>query len=261
MMQFGAFCPMMRSHGTEVPREIWNFGEPGDWCFDAQKKAIELRYRMLPYIYSTSWDVSANDGTFMRPLVMDFVNDKNVYELGSEYMFGRSLLVAPVTRPGVSSWDVYLPSGAKWWDFWTNAQHNGGETVSREVPKDIIPLYVKAGSVMPFGPDVQYSTEKPWDNLEIRIYPGADGSFTLYEDENDNYNYENGAYSTIDFKWNDAKKTLTISDRKGDFPGMLKKRKFKVVLVNDKSGAGNAPMNGGKEISYSGKETKLKFGK
>lgn len=260
-MQFGAFCPMMRSHGTEVPREIWNFGEPGDWCFDAQKKAIELRYRMLPYIYSTSWDVSANDGTFMRPLVMDFVNDKNVYELGSEYMFGRSLLVAPVTRPGVSSWDVYLPSGAKWWDFWTNTQHNGGETVSCEVPKDIIPLYVKAGSVMPFGPDVQYSTEKPWDNLEIRIYPGADGSFTLYEDENDNYNYENGAYSTIDFKWDDAKKSLTISDRKGNFPGMLKKRKFNVVLVNDKSGAGNAPMNGGKEISYSGKETKLKFGK
>ena len=189
-MQFGTFCPMMRSHGTELPREIWNFGKRGEWCFDAQEKMINLRYRLLPYIYSTSWDVSHNDGTFMRPLVMDFAADSKTHEVGGEFLFGRSLLVAPVTRPEVTEWSVYLPQGADWWDFWSNEKQQGGQTLNRCVSKEILPVYVKAGSILPFGPKVQYSAEKNWDNLEIRIYPGADGTFTLYEDENDNYNYE-----------------------------------------------------------------------
>ncbi len=258
-MQFGTFCPMMRSHGTELPREIWNFGKRGDWCFDAQEKMIKLRYRLLPYIYSTSWDVSSNDGTFMRPLLMDFTSDKKTYELGGEYLFGRSILVTPVTKPEVTEWPVYLPQGADWWDFWSNQKQQGGQTVNRAVTKDILPVYIKAGSILPFGPQVQYSTEKNWDNLEIRIYPGADGTFTLYEDENDNYNYEKGVYSTIRFQWNDKNRNLTIEDRQGEYPGMLKNRKFNVVLVNQKSGTGDTPMKGGKSVNYTGKKTTIKF--
>lgn len=258
-MQFGAFCPMMRSHGTELPREIWNFGKRGEWCFDAQEKMINLRYRLLPYIYSTSWGVSHNDGTFMRALVMDFPSDKKTHDLGGEYMFGRSVLVTPVTKPGVTEWQVYLPEGTAWWDFWTNEKQQGGRTVNRAVTKDILPLYIKAGSILPFGPKVQYSTEKNWDNLEIRVYPGADGTFTLYEDENDNYNYENGAYATITFRWDDAARRLTIENREGSFPGMLQNRKFKVILAGPESGAGDQPMKGGKTVNYTGKKTSVKL--
>lgn len=258
-MQFGAFCPMMRSHGTELPREIWNFGKRGEWCFDAQEKMINLRYRLLPYIYSTSWDVSHNDGTFMRALVMDFPSDKKTHDLGGEYMFGRSVLVAPVTKPDVAEWKVYLPEGTAWWDFWTNEKQQGGQTVNRAVTKDILPLYIKAGSILPFGPKVQYSTEKNWDNLEIRVYPGADGTFTLYEDENDNYNYEKGAYATITFRWDDAARCLTIENREGNFPGMLQNRKFKVILAGPKSGTGDQPMKGGKTVNYTGKKTSVKL--
>lgn len=258
-MQFGAFCPMMRSHGTELPREIWNFGKRGEWCFDAQEKMINLRYRLLPYIYSTSWDVSHNDGTFMRALVMDFPSDKKTHDLGGEYMFGRSVLVTPVTKPGVTEWQVYLPEGTAWWDFWTNEKQRGGRTVNRAVTKDILPLYIKAGSILPFGPKVQYSTEKNWDNLEIRVYPGADGTFTLYEDENDNYNYENGAYATITFRWDDVARRLTIENREGSFPGMLQNRKFKVILAGPESGAGDQPMKGGKTVNYTGKKTSVKL--
>lgn len=258
-MQFGAFCPMMRSHGTDVPREIFNFGKPGDWCFDGQEKMINLRYRLLPYNYSTSWDVSKNDGTFMRPLIMDFAADTKTHEIGSEYLFGRSLLVSPVTRPDVKTWPVYLPAGTTWWDFWTGEKHAGGQTVNKDVPKDIVPIYVKAGTVLPWGPAVQYSSEKKWDNLELRVYPGANGSFTLYEDEKDSYNYEKGMYSTIEFKWNDAKKQLTIGSRKGSFPGMLSKRKFNICVVKSGTNNGmeaNAPV---KTINYIGGETVVKL--
>lgn len=248
-MQFGAFCPMMRSHGTELPREIWNFGERGDWCFDAQEKIINVRYSLLPYIYGTSWDVSANDGTFMRALVMDFPKDKRVYNLGSEYMFGRSLLVSPVTEPDVKTWNVYLPEGADWYDFWTNEKKNGGQNVCRDVPKDILPVYVKSGSILPIGPKVQYSNEKRWDKLELRVYPGADVTFTLYEDEFDNYNYEKGMFTTILMTWDDANGTLKIGQRKGQYKGMIKNRKFTVVLPNGKS----------KVVGYNGKEITVKL--
>ena len=258
-MQFGAFCPMMRSHGLGAPRELWHYGKRGDADFDALEKMVKLRYRLLPYIYSTSYDVSANNGLFIRPLMLDFTSDKNVYDQGGEYMFGKSILVSPVTAPGVTEWDVYLPEGSRWWDFWTNESIEGGQTRVCPVTADILPLHVKEGTILPFGPEVQYSTEKPWDNLEIRVYPGSDATFTLYEDENDNYNYESGAFSTIDFNWNDKSRTLTISDRKGTYPGMLSDRKFKVVVVDKKSGAGDKPMKGGKSVAYNGREVKVKF--
>jgi len=255
-MQFGTFSPMMRSHGTELPREIWNFGDRGTWCFDAQEKAIKLRYSLLPYIYSTSWDVSANDGTFMRPLVMDFPADQKTHDIGHSYLFGRSILVAPVTKYKAQKWPVYLPEGSNWYSFWTEEKFKGGQTVDTDAPIAIVPLYVKAGAIIPFGPDVQYSTEKKWDNLQIRIYTGSNGEFLLYEDENDNYNYEKGIYSTIKFGWDEATKTLTIADRKGDFPQMLKSRKFTVNIIGYSKQNTNSHS---KEISYSGKKTQVKF--
>ncbi|MBN2806045.1 MAG: DUF5110 domain-containing protein [Prolixibacteraceae bacterium] len=242
-LQFGAFCPMMRSHGADAPREIFQFGEKGDLVYDAIEKYIHLRYSLLPYIYSTSWDVTANQSSMMRALVMDFADDKNALDINNEYMFGKSILVCPVTESlytiegkedfsSIQSIEVYLPKGSDWLDFWTGEKHTGGQSITKEVPLDILPLYVRAGSILPIGPQVQYAEEKAWDNLEIRIYEGANGEFTLYEDENDNYHYETGQFSTIKFTWNDAKKELTIADRKGTFPGMLAQRKFSIVRIN-----------------------------
>ena len=248
-MQFGAFCPMMRSHGADLPREIWQFGERGSWCFDGIEKYINLRYSLLPYIYSTSWDITSNAGTFMRPMIMDFADDKTTHDLGHQYMFGRNLLVAPVFKYDVDKWDVYLPENTQWYDFWTNEKSEGGRYISRDVPKDIIPVYVKAGSVIPFGPKVQYSTEKKWDNLDVRVYTGADGSFTLYEDEFDNYNYEKGDYSEIPFLWDEGAKTLTIGRRNGKYKGMQEKRVFNVSFINENGVAQTKTINyGGKEI-------------
>ena len=270
--QFGAFTPMMRSHGTCTPREIYQFGDRGSWEFDAIEKYIRMRYLMLPYMYSTAWNVTSNGGSFMRALFMDFPNDKKVLDMNDQYMYGKSLLVAPVTRSmyvtddkiedfsKVKTEPVYLPRGTEWYDFWTGEKFNGGQTVNREVPIDIMPLYVRAGSILPLGPDVQYAEEKKWDALEIRIYSGADAEFTLYEDENDNYNYEKGFYSIITFKWDDAKQILTITDRNGEFPGMLKKRKFKIVLVNKKQGIGDQLSESiNKIVPYNGKSVRIQL--
>ena len=270
-MQFGAFCPMMRSHGADAPREIYQFGKKGDKIYDAIEKAINLRYCMLPYIYSASWDVTANQSTMMRALVMDFPNDKKSLDINDEYMFGKSILVCPVTNvmyskdaeedfTTIKSRELYLPKGTDWIDFWTGDKYTGGQKVSKEAPLDIIPLFVKAGSIIPFGPKVQYATEKKWDNLEIRIYEGANGEFTLYEDETDNYNYEKGVYSTITFIWDDVKKILTLNERKGTFPGMLSERKFNIVKVSPGNGIGMAP--GGeniKVVDYKGMKTIVKL--
>ncbi|MDR3095349.1 MAG: glycoside hydrolase family 31 protein [Bacteroidales bacterium] len=248
-IQFGAFCPMMRSHGADAPREIWQFGKAGEPVFDAIAKYIRLRYRLLPYIYSNSWEVTAAQSSMMRALVMDFPQDKNVWDIHSEYMFGKSLLVSPVTEKSAKMKQVYLPAGADWYDFWTNEKLSGGQNVNKETPLDVMPLYVRAGAIVPCGHDVQFATEKSWDNLEIHIYAGANGQFTLYEDEFDNYNYEKGAFSTIHFAWNEKAKTLTIGARKGRFKGMLETRKFNIALVGE----------GEKTVSYNGKEVKIKF--
>jgi len=270
-LQFGAFCPMMRSHGTDAPREIYQFGKKGDKVYDAIEKAINLRYLLLPYIYSTAWDVTANHSTMMRALVMDFPTDAYAIKLNDEYMFGKSILVCPVTEPmyskdgkedfsTVKTKNIYLPKGANWYDFWTGENHEGGKTINKETPLDVIPLYVKAGSILPIGPQVHYATEKKWDNLEIRIYEGANGEFTLYEDENDGYNYEKGMYSTIEFKWINATKTLKIGERKGMFPGMLNNRNFQIVIVSKDRGTGTEEMeHKEREVKYTGKEMKVVF--
>ena len=280
-MQYGAFTPMMRSHGTDVYREIYYYGKPGEPVYDALVDAIKLRYRLMPYTYSLSWQVSQNDDSFMRPLIMDFKNDKNTWNMGDEYMYGRSILVCPVGHPlytrerivktdELSGWnkneatgelyrpvdwkqmktyEVYLPAGCKWYDYWTNNTYEGGQNVKANAPLAYSPLYVKAGSIIPVGPEVQYTSEKPWDNLDIKVYPGANAEFTLYEDEGDNYNYQKGMFSTITFKWNDKSKTLTVDRRKGDFPGMLKERKFNIKV------AGGAE----KTVTYNGKRLSVKM--
>jgi len=273
-MQYGVFCPMMRSHGTEVPRELYYYGSAGEPVYDALVGAVKMRYSLLPYIYSLAHDVNANNGTYQRALMMDFRNDHNVWNINNEFMFGRSLLVAPVleakytperaqskSRAAVGDVDfmeakttrLYLPAGTSWYDFETLQKYNGGQEIERTVNIKSIPLFVKAGSILPIGPDVQYSTEKPWDDLEIRVYAGANGTFCLYEDEFDNYNYEKGAFSTIDFSWNDKSRSLTINARKGSFEGMIQNRKFRVILIRD--GKASEP----KTVTYSGKKISVKL--
>lgn len=264
-LQFGLFNPMMRSHGESSRREIWEFGRKGEPVYDAIEKAIKMRYEIMPYIYSTAWQVSSEDDSFMRALFMDFKKDRNVWEIPDEFMFGRSLLVAPVEHAIFTSeekrWSegetfdwkkaaetsVYLPAGAKWYDWWTGRLYKGGQTVTVDAALDKIPVFAKAGSIIPCGPDVQYTSEKPWDNLTIRVYPGADGKFTLYEDEGDNYNYEKGEYSTIVFELKGRK--LTIGERKGSFNGMMQTRRFHIVTVDGVE----------KDVEYSGDRISLQL--
>ena len=252
--QFGTFSPVMRVHGTRNPdeNELWSYGP------DAQKILVnfdKLRYRMLPYIYSLAWKTTSESYTPMRPLVMDFRTDERAQNIGDQFMFGPAFLVSPVTEPAATTRQLYLPD-AKWYDFWSGAPVAGGRMMEAAAPLDRLPLYVRAGSILPLGPEMEWSTEKPADPIELRIYPGADGDFTLYEDENDNYNYEKGAYATIPMHWDSNKSTLTIGDRKGTFPGMLKQRTFRVVFVHKDHGVGvGATDEADKVVSYSG--TKL----
>ena len=282
-MQYGLFCPVFRSHGADAPREIWQFGQKGEPVYDAIEKMIRLRYRLIPYLYSTAWQVTSDNGSYMRPLFADFAGDKKVWDMTDEFMFGRSILAAPIVDPqyteekvirtnAMTGWDrnkesgdrgqesvvnwqeaktavKYLPKGAAWYDFWTNQKYQGGKTVTLETSLDRVPMFVRAGSILPLGPEMQYVGEKSWDNLEIRVYPGADGQFTLYEDEGDSYNYERGVYATIPFVWKDKTNTLTIGARQGSFPGMLQSRKFTLVLPNGTK----------KTVDYSGAKVVMTF--
>jgi len=416
--QFGAFCPIFRVHGTSTPREIWQFGNAGSWSYDTQLKFDNLRYRLMPYIYSLGWKVTHDNYTMMRGLAFDFASDNKVYNIDDQFMFGPSLLVNPVTKPMYHPWiqsdagsiipssnlltpdgkpgltgeyyegmefknlfttrtdtvidfnwgmdapmqgmpidtfsvrwsgkitapetgeytintmtddgsrvwvdnkqiindwtdhapllnsgkinleagksydmkfeyfdfkmgavaqlhwilpsqkkvdtnalpektrKVYLPGPTAWIDFWTGEKFSGGQTITASAPINIMPLFVKAGSIIPMGPFIQYATEKPANPIELRIYPGANGTFELYEDENDNYNYEKGKYAVIPISWNDKSKTLTIGDRKGEFDGMLKKRTFNIVLVNQTTGTGLDLSKISTSIQYNGKRTSIKL--
>ena len=415
--QYGAFCPIFRSHGTDTPREIWRFGEPGYWAYDTLVKYDHLRYRLLPYIYSLAWKVTSEGYTIMRGLPMDFSADKNVLNIDNQFMFGPALLINPVTKQmyygedyineiipaeylytpdgekggvlvefyngqnfeslvatqtqkivkyntwinklpegvdkksysirwtgevqtkgggeyefwitcddgvrfwldnklmidswqaqrgrnhrikvnleggrrykfridyfnaqhgtqmklawttpdmpkevyspdEIKTWRLYLPQAKGWFDFWTGEKLTGGRWVEREVPIDIMPIYVKAGSILPLGPKIQYATEKPADPIELRVYPGADAEFVLYEDENDNYNYEKGIYALIPIKWDEKTQTLTIGERKGEFPGMLTKRTFKIVWVRKNHGIGvESERRPDKVVFYEGKAIQIK---
>lgn len=251
--QYGTFNPILRVHGTRKTdqNELWSYGP------DAQKILVSfdrLRYRMLPYIYSLAWKTTSESYTPMRPLVMDFRSDVRAQNIGDQFMFGPAFLVSPVTEPDAATRRLYLPQ-SKWYDFWTGSAIAGGRTIDASAPLDRLPLYIRAGSILPLGPDEEWSTEKPADPIELRIYRGADGDFTLYEDENDTYNYEKGVYATISFHWDDAKHSLTISDRKGQFPGMKESRTFRVVFVAENHGAAiNPEARSDKSVTYSGKQ-------
>ena len=252
--QFGTFNPILRVHGTRSTNqnELWSYGS------EAQKILTSydaLRYRLLPYIYSLAWMTTSEGYTPMRGLIMDFRTDEHSATIGDQFMFGPALLVNPVTDPGVSSRQVYLPK-AKWYDFWNGSLVEGTRMMDTAAPVDKLPLFVRAGSIVPLGPEKEWSTEKQEDPIELRIYRGADGDFTLYEDENDGYNYEKGVYATIPFHWDDAKQRLTIGERKGAFPGMLTERRFQIVLVGKGHGIGiTAESKPDKEVTYIGKQS------
>jgi alpha-D-xyloside xylohydrolase len=249
--QYGTFNPIFRSHGTHTAREIWRFGKKGEWGYETLLKYDNLRYRLLPYIYSLAWKVTDSDYTIMRALAMDFPNDKDAFDINDQFMFGPNILICPVTDEQYFPLDqskeqgfrtiktrkVYLPKGSNWYDFWTGEKLDGGQTITRQTPIEIMPLYVKAGSIIPMGPFKQYATEKPEDPIELRVYSGANASFVVYEDENDNYNYEKGIFAEIPIKWNEEKQELIIGKRKGKFPGMLQERTFHIIWVDADHGA------------------------
>jgi alpha-D-xyloside xylohydrolase len=243
---------------------------------------IRLRYRLIPYIYSTAWQVTSNNDSYMRPLFSDFAADKKVWNITDEFMFGHSILATPIVNAqyteekvirtdAMTGWDrqttadgspagaidftanktatKYLPKGCAWYDFWTGKKYNGGQNITFETAFDRVPMFVRAGSILPLGPEMQYVGEKTWENLEVRLFPGADGTFTLYEDEGDSYRYEQGVYSTITFHWNDRKQTLTIGSRQGNYPGMLQSRKFNIVLPDGRQQTAN----------YQGQEVQVAF--
>ena len=229
--QFGTFTPLLRVHGEFPYREMWEFGGDNSPAYQAQLKFDRLRYRLLPYVYSLSGAVTQDGGTLMRGLVMDFRSDAKARELTDEYMFGPAFLVNPVTTLKARTRPVYLPAAAGWYDFWTGAALAGSQTIEAPAPYDAIPLFVRAGSIVPFGPELQYTAEKAADPITLFVYSGSDGAFTLYEDDGLTYGYERGARARIPLHWNDATRTLTIGQREGSFPGMLAERTFQVVVV------------------------------
>jgi alpha-D-xyloside xylohydrolase len=242
--QFGVFNPMFRVHGTSDAKELWRF-PPG-----TMKRLLaydELRYRLLPYIYSLSWDVTHKRGTMMRPLVMDFQDDPEVADIPDQYMFGRALLINPVTRKGATLRSVYLPGTQPWYDFWTGDRYEPGRILAAKADIDTIPVFVRAGAILPLGPVVQYADEKSAEPIELRIYPGADGRFLLYDDAGDGHGYEAGQYATVDLSWHDAKHSLTLGPRRGTFPGMAKEQRFRIRCGASRSSSSAT-------VSYTGRE-------
>lgn len=246
--QYGAFLPMFRSHGTDTPREIWRFGAPGEPMYETLAAFLRLRYRLMPYIYSLAGLVTHRDYTMLRALPFDFRNDPNTYDIDDQFLFGAAALVNPVTQPmyyGVGSQPlegidrtrpVYLPAGCDWYDFWTGARYTGGQTITADAPLEILPLYVRAGSIIPMGAHVQFADAGAnAETLDLVVFPGSDGSFELYEDAGDSYDYERGEFSFIPLRWDDAARRLTIEARQGSFAGMPETRRFRVIVADGAS--------------------------
>lgn len=259
-LQFGCFLPVFRSHGTCFPREIWRFGEAGSLFYDSILKFIELRYRLMPYIYSTAWQVTQNDASFVRPLAFDFAGDPQALAQEDSYLFGRAFLVSPVTVPqyfegadipldAPKTKEVYLPAGEDWYDFWTEQRIAGGQSVTVDTPIDSMPLFVRGGSIVPTTEVMQYVDEIPDAPYTVTIYPGTDASFTLYEDSGDGYDYENGAYAEYDLFWAEDTRRLTVSKRRGSFDGLCSQRLLRVRLAGGET----------QELLYTGCEATLQF--
>lgn len=247
--EFGTFCPIFRIHGFRSRTEMWNYGP------EVQKVLTQydqLRYRLLPYVYSSAWEVTSRGESMMNPLPLIYPNDVSLRNIGDQFFFGDSLLVNPVTEPGAVTRSVVLPAGANWVDFWTGQQYRGGQTITADAPLDRMPIFVKEGSIVPLGPVIQ-STAEQKEPLEIRIYSGRDGTFDLYEDGGDGYAYEQGAKSVIHMHWDDHRNRLEISDRSGTFPGMLARRNLSIVLVKAGRGVGLGSDSGtNRTVTYDG---------
>jgi alpha-D-xyloside xylohydrolase len=254
--QYGSFCPMFRVHGsapaggTGPGKEFWRFD-------DATQKILrtydDLRYRLMPYTYSVAWLVTSAGSTIMRPLVMNFASDAIARDIGDQYLFGPAIMVNPVTTQGATTRRVYLPGKSIWYDFWTGKTNPSAGWINAAAPIETMPLFVRAGSILPMGPLIQYVGEKPADPIELRVYRGADGAFTLYEDEGDTYHYEKGIYATIPITWSEGTQTLRMGQRAGEFPGMLKERTFNVVFVGENHGAGvEVSQSADNVVRYSG---------
>jgi alpha-D-xyloside xylohydrolase len=252
--EYSTFLPLMRVHGQAPPREMWEFGGDTSDAYKAMLKFDQLRYRLLPYVYSLAGAVTRRGGTILRPLVMDFRTDATARDIGDQFMFGPAFLVSPVTTYNARTRSVYLPTASGgWYDFWTGKAATGGQTVQAQAAFDSIPVYVRAGSIIPVGPDLQYVAEKPADPITLYVYAGADGDFTLYEDQGLTYDYEKGDFTEIGLHWADATKTLSIGARQGTFTGMLASRTFQVVVVSSSKAVGySATPTADKTVTYTG---------
>ena len=261
-LQYGTFLPVFRSHGTDAAREIWRFGEPGNQFYDTIAKYIRLRYQLIPYIYSMAAQVTMNSHTPMRAVALDYPDDPATYDLSDQYLFGPAFMVCPVTEPMYYKRNskpirkakkvrpVYLPKGSTWYDFWTDKAYPGGKKIKADAPLETMPVFVKAGSIVPLSPAMQYVDQVPNAPYEIRIYRGADGEFSLYEDAGDNYDYERGQYAIVKLSWNDAQNELIIHERQGSFDKLVKSREYELVFISDKG-------RETKKVVYDGKEIKV----
>jgi alpha-D-xyloside xylohydrolase len=256
--QYGSFCPIFRAHGVRSnhQNELWSHGQNAQTILTFYDR---LRYRLLPYIYTLAARTTTEGYTPMRALAFDFLQDPKALEINDEFMLGPAILVAPVTDAGAKSRRVYLPAGADWYDFWSGEKTKGGQEVNRETPLRIMPLYVRAGSILPMGPESEYSNEHPDAPVELRIYPGQDASFKIYEDDGASYDYEKGLSATIPLDWNDKTKVLTIGARAGHFPGMETNRKFSITIVDTVHGLGEAESEIFRSVQYDGASQEVSF--
>ena len=259
--QFGCFVPLYRAHGQWPLREVWNIAPANHPAYKTIVAYDKLRYRLMPYLYSMAGMVHLKDYTMMRGLVMDFNGDDKVLDIKDQWMFGSALMACPVGEYQKYSREVYLPKQKGWYDFYTGAYHAGGQAIVADAPYDKIPVFIPEGAILPIGPEMQWSDEKKPELIDLYVYAGKDGSYTLYEDEGTNYNYEKGKYAVIDFKYDDARKQVTIGARKGSFDGMLQKRRFNIILVDQKKqqGVNLAKSPKGKVVKYSGQAMTVKL--
>lgn len=257
--QFGAFVPLFRAHGQFPYREVYNIAPENHPAYQSILYYNKLRYRLMPYLYSLAGMTYLNDYTIMRALVMDYGRDAVVNDISDQYMFGNALMVCPVYEYKATNREVYFPETSGWYDFYTGKYIEGGQRLQVDAPYAKIPLFVPEGSIIPIGPEIQYTSEKQPESTTLYVYGGKNGSFTLYEDEGVNYNYEKGRYATIPLTYHDTTKTLIIGERKGDFEGMLKERMFNVVFINQNSPKAFDPDASGTEVKYSGNKQEIKL--
>lgn len=257
--QFGAFCPLFRAHGQYPFREIWEIAPEGHPAYNSVVYYTKLRYRLMPYIYTLAGMTWLNDYTIMRPLVMDFAADENVNNIGDQFMFGPSIMVSPVYQYEARSREIYFPKSSDWYDFYTGELQKGGIRKNVDAPYERIPLFVRTGSIIPFGPEIQYTDEKKADSIKLYVYQGADASFTLYEDEGSNYNYEKNKYALIPMTYDEASRQLIIGERKGEFDGMLQERTFEIIPVSKNNPQAFNDKAKGITITYNGSLLKIQL--